>query len=190
MCAMRADVWEYVQKHRAVRTADMGRDFKRSRQWAQQILSAAVDAGVLVRGHDRTYCLPEAVGVKVPLAPRPSKKLSQLVEALRSAGDWMMSRELLARADVSIQVLMRAMEHGLVVRQGLNWYGLPEWPDLPVSRRSNIDQCLEWLRQTGPRTPAEVYAWWSGRVSQASVTLHRMQARKLIRKVNGKYQLT
>ena len=187
---MRADIWEYIQKRGAVRVADMGRDFGHTRQWAQQILSAAVEAGELVRGRERTYCLPEAVSVKVPLPPRPSKKLAVLVEALRSTGDWMMSRELLARAGVSIQVLMRAMEHGLVVRQGLNWYGLPEWPDLPVSKRSNIDQCLEWLRQTGPKTPAEVYAWWSGRVSQASVTLHRMQARGLICKVNGKYQLT
>lgn len=190
MCAMRADIWEYIQKRGAVRVADMGRDFGHTRQWAQQILSRLVEQGYVVRGRERTYCLPEAVRVKVPLSPRPSRKLAKLVDALRSTGDWMMSRELLGQSGVSTQVLRTAMDHGLVVRQGLNWYGLPEWPDLPMSKRSNIDQCLEWLRQTGPKTPAEVYAWWSGRVSQASVTLHRMQARGLICRVNGKYQLT
>jgi predicted transcriptional regulator len=81
------------------------------------------------------------------------------------------------------------MEQGLIVRQGLNWYGLSGWPELQQERRSNVDQFLRWM-QTGPKTPTEVYAWWSGRVSQPSVTLTRLKARGLIRKEDGRYQLT
>jgi hypothetical protein len=186
---MRNDVWEYILKRRAVRVADMGRDFGHTRQWAQQMLAPAVAAGFLVRGRERTYCLPEAVNVQVPLPPRASRKLSGLMRVLRAAGDWMTSRDLLAQAGVSTQVLRTAMEQGLVVRQGMNWYGLPEWPDLPPERHSNVEQFLCWM-QTGPKTPTEVYAWWSGRVSQASVTLSRLKAKGLISKASGKYQLT
>lgn len=186
---MRDDVWQYILKRGSVRVADLGREFGHTRQWAHQLLGPAVKAGLLVRGRGRTYCLPGAVEMSVPLLPRRPRKLTVLVDVLRSAGDWMTSRELLGRADASIQVLRSAMEQGLIVRQGLNWYGLSGWPELQQERRSNVDQFLRWM-QTGPKTPTEVYAWWSGRVSQPSVTLTRLKAKGLIRKEDGRYQLT
>ena len=187
---MKLEHWEYMQKHKAVRAADMGRDFGHTRQWAQQVLSLAVWKGELVRGAGKTYCLPDASDVKVPLAPRPNKKAALLVERLKELNDWTMSRDLLAATGVSINTLMTALEKGMVIRQGINWYGLPGWPDLPIERQSSVQQCLAWLRDTGPKTPAEMYGWWKGRASQASVVLHRMRARGLVCKVNGKYQLT
>ena len=133
-------VIDYVREKRSVSVTEVSELLGVTKQRAQQVLSRLVTDGLIVRGANRSYCVPGFEHLDA--RPRDTPKRNAVLLALRGKG-WV------RRSDVpaSLSTVQEMVESGDLWARGRLHVALPGTPMTIRASVSVSQQVLEYVQQ-------------------------------------------
>jgi predicted transcriptional regulator of viral defense system len=164
---------EYVHEKRSVSVTEVSELLGVTKQRAQQILSRLVTDGQVVRGANRSYCVPGFEHMDA--RPRQTPKRNAVLLALRGKG-WVLRSE----TGASLSTIQEMVESGDLWARGRSHVALPGTPTTIRANLSVSQQVLEYIQQHKQVKMLDIRSKF--KVRNLDTLVHRLVERGLVKR--------